>query len=301
MDGTLAIAPENLTTSRCVGRVLSAIATAILALWGLARGHDSCAQGQDTSAQNLQSADEEDFPNQKFADSFALINRSTDELGMDSPNPVDLVRAVNHLHALGKDRAIETLRAYVRHAPPESESHKRNGASQARLCCIIPLLFVAKDQNSEAPSPGDRRELAGGKAQPEPYITVEGDLPFHNVSFGGRTGPTRPGQSPLVEWAAKHGRLRAKPLRPIDDPLNAADELCEKLATDESEVTSGYSLNLTMHIRDQARLCIEHLFPNETRKKLDTWMFDDKWQKVKAAAAKLEIRWSETEQKYTAK
>src|SRR5260370_39056026 len=44
-------------------------------------------------------------------ESFDLINRSIDLMGWEEADPVALVRAVNHLHALGKDPAMKTTPA----------------------------------------------------------------------------------------------------------------------------------------------------------------------------------------------
>ena len=58
----------------------------------------------------------------KHHTTFELINKSTNLLGWGDPNPAALVRAVNHLRSLGKNEAIEALRAYVRYAPQKGNS-----------------------------------------------------------------------------------------------------------------------------------------------------------------------------------
>ena len=209
---------------------------------------------------------------------------------MDDPDPVSLVRVVNHLRSIGKVRAIEDLRAFLRYAPVDD---------QQRLCLIIPLLFVPTEENADLPLAdlpiffGRIPERRTSKEWRPFYISVEGDLPFHNVRFGGSTGPRRPDRGYLVEWADKSARLRDKPLRPVDDPLKAADDLCEKLAKGDND--NEY---FRMHIRMQARRCLEHLLRRDRLK--TNWLFDDQWKSLKQANDKVRFRWNEAEQRFDA-
>jgi hypothetical protein len=239
-------------------------------------------------------------------EAFDLINGSIDLMGWKEADPVALVRAVNHLHALGKDRAIETLRAYVQYATAkadldERKSPRKSAPDQQRLCFIIPLLFVPVDENVELPSLSSDSQRVTKKNWEGFDISVQGDLPFHSVAIGFRSGPPDPPRGYLVRWAARHARLREKPLRPTDDPLKAADEVCERLLKRETE-GGDYRDVLKNHIRQQAWRTIKPLLPQEERTRFSGWLFDDDrdWKPLKEAAAKLTIRWSETEQKYVA-
>jgi hypothetical protein len=239
-------------------------------------------------------------------EAFDLLNRSIDLLGWEEADPVALVRAVNHLHALGKDQALETLRAYVQYATAkadseENKSPRKTVPDQQRLCYIIPLLFVPVDEKVELPSLSSDTTRRTKKNWEGFDISLHGDLPFHSVAVAFRSGPPDPPRGYLVRWAARNGRLRDKPLRPTDDPLKAADEVCERLLKVEAE-GSGYGDVLKNHIRQQAWRTIKPLFPEEARARFSGWLFDDdrNWKPLKDAAAKLKIRWSETKQRYFA-
>ncbi len=239
----------------------------------------------------------------KLHRAFELINRSTEPMGWDGADPAAVVRAVNYLHAMGKDQAVQTLRAYVRYAPVNREFNREHAPDQQRLCVIVPLLFVPNNEDTllpSAPEPILGRDASVTAKEWESFdISTEGDLPFHNVYFGAGTGPGDPDRGYLVEWAVQYAKLRDKPLRPTDDPIQAADDLCEKLLKPDGD-DNGYNEVLAMHIRLQAQRSIGHLFPKESRKRRN-WPFDDEWQRFKKAAAKLKISWNETEQRYIAK
>ena len=230
---------------------------------------------------------------------FELINKSTNLLGWGDPNPVAVVRAVNHLRSLGKNDAIEALRAYVRYAPQYGTGWESDSADQQRLVWIIPLLFVPSNPDIKLPTLGRNPEFpewtTGDKWEPF-YISLAGDLPFHNVKFGGRRGKVDPDRGYLVEWVSKHAHLRAEPLRPVDDPLGAADGLCDKLSKDA--LNEDHAQALRYHIRQQAWRTIAHLISVEEKNRWPGWPSDDEWERIKEEAAKLNIRWSEEAQDY---
>jgi len=229
----------------------------------------------------------------QFREEFELINRSTDLLGWDEPDPVSLVRAVNHLRSRGRERAIEVFRAYMRYARVNAKAAGRPHApDEQRLCWIIPLLFVPAEENADLPSLG-RDPAVGASKTWKPFdISVIGDLPFHIVEIIFRTGSPEPDRGYLVEWAAEHARLRDNPLRPVDDPIQAADELCNQIAQEDEF--------LRMHIRRQARRSIDRLLPRAHQQSQSPWLLDEDWKSLKRAASKIKFRWDEVEQKYTA-
>jgi len=182
-------------------------------------------------------------------------------------DPVSLIRAVNHLQSIGKDRSIKALRRYL-----------DDTSDQERLELIIPLLFEAVEK---------RRPPVG-------YfdISVECDIPFNNALIGGwhRSYEREDYQ---VEWAEKYGRIRTTPLKPGNDPMAAADSFYARHAKDEE---------LRMYLRWQAWRTIAHLLnPEETGSRIE---FDRKfpteqdWNELKKKRDNLRIRWDEKEQEY---
>jgi hypothetical protein len=222
-------------------------------------------------------------------EAFELIDRSIDLMGWDQPNPVALVRAVNHLRSLGKDQAIATLRAYVRYAPVQPDWAKLHAPDQQRLCWIIPLLFAPAHDRVRLPSLGrDPREWSrGGWKQLD--ISVQADLPFHDSPVTGRLGTLDPPRAYLVEWADRHGVLGEEPLRPSNDPLLAADELAESLLNDDENRSASSRKTLTSHLRLQARRTIEHLFTPDEKKSWDyIRLSDSDWAEAQGNSREIE-------------
>jgi hypothetical protein len=205
-------------------------------------------------------------------------------------DPIALTRAVNSLHALGKDEAIVALRRFA--------------AQNSSLAYDSPILFIGRllydyaDPEDRFPwrqETKDRRAFSTMAYYANCIVAEEGDIPFRYQSifyFG-----TRPESSlaPAIDWAEKHGRLRTTPLRPTDSPLAAADELLEQL---QSKFTAKESSNKRL-LREQALRAVTPLltFPDFDAAKL-TLENDDDWQRLKEEIHRLGVRWSETRQCY---
>lgn len=238
-----------------------------------------------------------------ISETLQLLCECPNPLGWDEYNPITLVRAVNHLRSLGKDDAIAALRAFARLAPVESSSvrHRKTASidttDQQRLCLIIPLLFERKNPEVKFPTNEDFSH-DGSDEWWDFRVSVEDDIPFHNTKIVGRTGPPDPPRGYLVEWAAKHGKLREKPLRPADDPLAAADSLYAKLAAKEPDWHPLYEDILRTHVRHQAWRIVAPFMESERAKNWPGGLDDTEWQELKAKAERLNIRWSEERQEY---
>ncbi len=143
-----------------------------------------------------------------------------------------LVRAVNHLHSLGKTKAIAELREFVNIAGQGWTKRDPADIETSDYQCvflIVRLLFEPQNPSESRPW------MAIGAMSPTPRgedqslwpmfpLAVQDDLPFiliNGVFLGGL--PEHPYVH--VDWAEKNGRLRAKPLRPADDPIAAVERL----------------------------------------------------------------------------
>jgi hypothetical protein len=221
-------------------------------------------------------------------------------------NPVMLIRAVNRLRALGKEKALAELREFhsiargsrnVLHDPTNIDT-----SDGECIFLIVRLLFEPAD-------PKDKMPLMGiGAFQPSPKeidkarwplfpLALHDDVPFllGQVYLFASGCP----ESPLahVEWAEKHGKLRAKPLRPPDDPIKAADSL---MATPEAKRL--FKDNDRGDVRRQAWRMIQHL----TDRSIDDWNFlprrkydaDADWADYKRTAAKIKYHWDDKSQAY---
>jgi hypothetical protein len=174
-------------------------------------------------------------PNQAELDRARQLIRETPCPGAQL-NPVRVIRSVNCLHSLGKKQAISLL-LEVASPPdmgpqvggPDDMTEPASSPHDQRVCTIIPLLFDVPENGTPPPeawycTKSKRWQGAAGDQ------VVQGDIPFAifgEWTYGGKVMPTRP----LVEWAAKHGKLRAEKLVPQDDPLEAADALHRRIST----------------------------------------------------------------------
>ena len=135
-------------------------------------------------------------------------------------DPLTLIRAANHLHEMGKKEAISVLRDYAA---------RNYGTGDWRLAPIVQLLFSPIDPEDILP-PREWYDLEQETWRVQSVgIVVSGDIPFYvfdGFTLGGWSPPT----TVLVEWAARHGRFRIKPLGPTTKPKVAADQVLEAVA-----------------------------------------------------------------------
>jgi hypothetical protein len=228
----------------------------------------------------------------KLGETLRLINACPSPIGWDW-DPVALVRASNHLRSLGKEKAIDSLRAFLliardpgyhRHGPADPANI--DTSIQWCLAPLIPLVF----------------EGGSGKGMPMRYaerIHLWEGIPFHTTLIGGTSG-WPPWCGPLVDWAATDGKLIEKPLRPTDRPLEAVDALFEKIAAPEDRKNDWRGLK--EFLRWQAWKMIGHLVEPGSRASADfqndRGIDDQRWAELRAKAAKLGIRWDEQRQEY---
>ena len=172
-------------------------------------------------------------PSQAELDRARQLIRETPRPG-EPHNPARVIRSVNCLHSLEKKRAISLLLEVAASCDegrivtdPEGELDSvpvivLRGHDQ-RVCTIVPLLFDIPENGTPPPEAwycSDNKKWRGAAGTQ----VLQGDIPFAisgQWTYSGSPYPTRP----LVEWADKHGKLRAKKLVPQDDPLEAADVL----------------------------------------------------------------------------
>lgn len=225
------------------------------------------------------------------------INGAPSSLGWDY-DPAAMVRAVNALHGLGKEPAINALRDYLKLARvygPVFE--KRIAASidtsdQSCLKLLIPLAFERIDPTQKLPErdmEGDGYRLKHER-WPNFDVQLEDNIPFHVVFYSGSTG-SRSTTAWLVDWAEDHGRLRHEPLKPATDPLDAADRICDKVAK-----RSGMNDDLRRHIRLQALRMVRHLLAEDATESNVT--DPGRWRKLKLLVGQLHLKWDAEHQEY---
>jgi hypothetical protein len=229
-------------------------------------------------------------------------------------NPVALVRAVNHLQSLGKEKALSDLRAFL---TPKVEAAKKESdpwileARTEKAHLIIRLLFEPDDPKRERPNlrimnfvwEPDPKDLSLWPCFP---LSLQQVLPFL-IPWSAIVAPQFEGASldEHIEWAVKYGKFRRKPLRPTDDPFAAADKFLERLKV--KGLKDGWG-----RAREQAWVAVADIvrqnaklppdFPKMRSYTLQLKVLDlsedADWDRLKKIASTLKIRWSEKEQKY---
>jgi hypothetical protein len=205
---------------------------------------------------------------------------------------IALVRAVNALHALGKDEAIEVLRQVA--------------AQNSALAHNSPLLFINQLLFDHADPEDDffwtdetpERKAVWSNTYCSNCLAVAQDLPFkRDTGFAWGTLPEY-NLLPVLDWAENSGRLRTNPLRLADDPIDATDKLTERLQN--SWFTKEIPNHNTRLLREQAFRSISHLLSDEGSGGKLTPENDDDWNRIKEQAKKMGIKWSELQQAYVA-
>jgi hypothetical protein len=230
-----------------------------------------------------------------------LINACTLAPRFGRYNPARLVRAVNHLRGLGKEKAIAAVREYLClgqsgaiDAAIPIDPANIDTANPGCVLLIVPLLF----ESLKAPPPLQAADLLAW--QDIPFLTSLADLRNKGVECLDNSQ-----LAPLVNWAVKHGRLIPKPLRPPDDPCRAVDELIVTLqskaaarAADAAEDSS-----VLYRLRLQAWNMLAHipgLQDNRRAGALFPWNRQEEWDRLKADARRLKVHWDENRQEYMA-
>lgn len=154
---------------------------------------------------------------------LALINRAS-QWPYHNFDGVNLIRAVNALRALEKERALETLEEFVKltDEPPYDQGERDI------VFWIIHLLFEPSRLQQRVRPPAVNGhigvELSESPNWPLAPLDLVDDVPFMVGQGGGSTGiPEHP--SSRIEWARRHCVLRDEPLRPTRDPIAAAEIL----------------------------------------------------------------------------
>ena len=215
-----------------------------------------------------------------------------------------MIRSVNCLHSSGKKQAIALLSEV---ASPElgptivtdDEGHpidphqlERSPHDQT-VCTIVPLLFDIPEKGTPPPDAWYSKRHRCWQGAAAGTQVVQGGIPFAVTgewTYAGCPYGTRP----LVEWAAKHGKLRAKQLHPQDDPLQAADALCDRIRTGvvgEFETSWNHPVGSK---RDRLVDQTQDDLRDQAMKMLHNGMRDIKvlpWDELRQTVSRLGVRW----------
>ena len=227
-------------------------------------------------------------------------------------NPAKLVRAVNYLMPMGKEKAIRELRAFLKVArgwPGETLRCDENIDTSDKTCVflIVRLLFECADPKERLPDIATVSFTPILKEEDRKYwplypVYLQNDVPFFMVD-GGNLGGQADQPERHIDWAEKHGRIRTKPLRPIDNPMAAAERL---VALPQTERLYAHRIGVTFKslLYRQAWNVLEDVNPRISRAGTtprENCFDDSEWDARAKAASKLNIRWDEAAQRYSVK
>jgi hypothetical protein len=221
-----------------------------------------------------------------------------------SPDPTAIIKAVNVLQAIGKQKALDALRQYIAIAPDGFFDNEQLPIDPGNIdqgdyniaFWIIRLLFEPAQAGMRIPRP------MIGAAIPHPGKNDEGlwplfpievvdDIPFM-IAEGWNLGGHPQHPSAHIQWAERYGVIRDAPLQPADDPLAVADRLLSLPKSNRLKLR-------TDHIRNQAWQLVANLIPMPDP---DPQRFDEigpqQWDDLRRAAAENRIHWDEKNQAY---
>jgi len=222
-------------------------------------------------------------------EAVAAIHRSPSaQRGLDF-NPVSLIRAVNVLQALGKEKVLKALRAYVRLSGelPVTDCFKYQ-VDEYRVLPVARLLF---DGPPFVLGAGDVAPPAGRDWPLFPIVLAQ-DVPFMLVSgyiLGGK------GQSAGEYLEQLKGPLREDPLAPRVTALEAADALTESEAWKALHLGPGNEGRKKWQVRGQALGALGAVFarrPEETSNDCCVDPTEAQWRATVERAKSAGILWS---------
>ena len=169
--------------------------------------------------------DPELFAEQDLRGLLRCIDRSPVLLGSTEPySPLHVIQVVNTLQPLGKRKALAAIDEYLR---VTSSLYDFLGG-RARVIFVLYVLFDVPEDPGYLPPmhlgfispipPKDRR------VQPRYPLLLHEDVPFELVVMHVGAGPP-PNPLDYIDYFRKHGRMRARPLRPPARPMTLGSVL----------------------------------------------------------------------------
>lgn len=225
----------------------------------------------------------------------------------DPSRTAELVRAVNVLRTLGKQKALAALREYLESAaesdqleldPANIETGDRNG-----VFWIVRLLFEPARAGARIPepmlgAPSPSPDAADRELWPLFPIELADDIPFMLVEGWTLAGRPEDPSSHLV-WAERYGVLRAQPLRPADNPMRVAERLASLPKTHRLAMFPTDARRTGDNLKRQAWRMVAGLLPAIELDNDQLGEFtSDEWRRLRKASRDRNLHWDETQQAF---
>lgn len=213
-------------------------------------------------------------------------------------DPAALIRAVNALWPLGRERALAALRVYCRVAAANDRRRERYDLDEQRVFAIVRLLFVPNDAQAwPVVGAGDPVGVRLADAAPWPLfpLALVQQIPFflpiaYDVLGAGPQSPTE-----HLDFCAAHCRMRDAPLAPSASPVAAVEELTASPAWRTLAAVRSPLLGLDSQLRLQALRALTPSLPRDTLKHDP----DAEWSRRRSELARRPIRWDARAQRFT--
>jgi hypothetical protein len=205
-------------------------------------------------------------------------------------DPARLIQAVNALQPLGKERALAVVEEYLR-VSSSLDNPGREGVFLVMRALFDAPVMPPMMVGMPARSPKDPRLL------PRFPLTIVGDVPLMLAGGYSLAGKAEPPEQD-VAWFRANGVVRARPLAPLPDVIDAIDAdlagpLRGKLTVDDA---------LRLAIYDQvARLYGSVLHP--AGRTVDAWFpfgpdMAGRWKAYRAQLAGVSARWDAKDSRF---
>jgi hypothetical protein len=218
-------------------------------------------------------------------------------------DPKKVVRAVNLLQPLGKERALAVIEEFLRVSSPWHDDQGQEG-----IFLVLRTLFDVPDDSGCMPTMSVGLNTPESlkkdpKLLPRYPIALEQDIPFLVGEMCSLVGmPEQPRSH--VEYFYKHGRIRSKPLIPTAKPLAALEAFAKSPRWIFTDNKTLYDDERGRHMLDEQMLrLLDSVYEVEEGfgGSLLPWgeKGASKRQQIMGGAAKLQIRWDPKQNKYT--
>ena len=210
-------------------------------------------------------------------------------------NAIDLIRAVNALQQLGKEKALDTLESYT-----ELRIASDKYWEGEILSWIVLLLFEPIELEERTPywvvgiAEIGRQPDGTNPTWPLGPIALVDDVPF---LVGYSAGSSGPGFHPMrpVWWAREKGVIRDKPLQPTTNPVVAGG----KLLSGRRLIAAGKNRfdSPTNRVVRQVLGMVQSNFDEELDEDWDRNAYQN-WEKFEAAFEKYPMTWDRKSQNF---
>ncbi len=222
-----------------------------------------------------------------------LLDTSPGLFGANA-NPLTLIQTANTLKALGKDKALAAIAEYVRVADPWAEFGDRY-----RPYSVLLVLFNFPDNVDPGKAGGFGAIIPSRPQDPHlmprfPIVIVDG-IPLLLIQGDMLAGVATPMEK-ILDFFRTNGLFCPQPLVPGNDPLAALNDLLNSRQWIYDDNWTEKAI-----LREQLLRLIDSVYRlpvDERGNRLPYENPEPVWEKIRADASRLKIKWDPQQQMY---